>query len=71
MQNTQTEDNVQQIPTEMSQGEVEAVERVRQVYRQICSRQRRVQLQPQQPKTSAPVEQPAPTQPQQPIRALW
>ncbi|KJH69845.1 hypothetical protein UH38_21685 [Aliterella atlantica CENA595] len=37
-QNTQTEENVQQTPTEMSAGEIEAVERVRQVYKQICSR---------------------------------
>jgi len=71
VQNTQTEDNVQQTPTEMSQVEVEAVERVRQVYKQICSRQRSVQLQQPAPTTAAPVEQPEPTPPQQPIRALW
>lgn len=95
-QNTQTEENVQQTPTEvspgdevqqapteMSAGEIEAVERVRQVYKQICSRQRSVQLQAPEPTTSAPapvaqpepaavpVVQPAPPPPQQPIRALW
>lgn len=93
-QNTQPEENVEQTPTdvspgddvqqapiEMSAGEIEAVERVRQVYKQICSRQRSVQLQAPEPTTVAPVaqpepaavpvEQPASTQPQQPIRALW
>lgn len=90
-QNTPTENNVEQtapteenvVPTatQMSQVEIEAVERVRQVYKQICSRQRSVQLQQPAPTTAAPVEQPEPatvpveqpesTPPQQPIRALW
>jgi hypothetical protein len=93
-QNTQTEEIVQQPPTEvspqdevqpasteMSAVEIEAVERVRQVYKQICSRPTSVQLPPQQPTTVAPVEQPepaavpveepAPTPPKQPVRALW
>jgi type IV secretory pathway VirB10-like protein len=47
----------------------DAVERVRAIYKQICSRSRQVEVPPTS--TPAPVAVPAPIEAPAPVRALW